>query len=575
VCDLSPGSHFDGSQNLSFATTYGYEGGAADRAAGAGSTTTCSAIVCHNGVTTPEWRGAVACGTCHQDTAASSALPSRESSVSRSHLAHANTDADYSDCAPCHVNVGDYTATGGTNHQDLNVDIAPSGGAYSDTDGAAGVNWAATDYLDDGTCDNTACHGSPSTLPQWGEPGTVACGSCHDNGMPPTSGAHSAHLSAIAGSATVTGTNTDYTECVVCHGDNGDTFQTNLGTHINGSVEVAGTNVSWSDNATAGTADDDTCTTSVCHSSSVTVSWGDAGVTWDTTAVSGAFDCGECHYWNTSVNVSAAGNSGDANSLSSDHGNHFEGGYYCTDCHGALPADNAHITSPAATNDGAVLVGRANADRDLDTVEVTVPTWNVGTDSCANALCHNPSGYGGASYSATWQVSSAACDLCHAPLAGDPGTGSHGAHLAAAGTYGISVACSDCHGADPSATDHRNSQVDFALAGTGYGGNAASPYGTPFGSCTTTDCHNDGTRSAVATSLHRRSQLRDLPRRSHGDTVPWRAPQRCGDLWPVHRLYGLSRCDECCIHGRPGQPHRLCSDHGCYRLQLRWWGSSW
>jgi predicted CxxxxCH...CXXCH cytochrome family protein len=492
------GSHFASGQDVSFVSSFGYEGGTASRS-GTGGSTTCSAVICHNGVTTPVWSGSVNCGDCH-NTAGSSALPGWESSVSRSHLAHANTDSDYTECDNCHTGASSYTANGGTNHQDLNVDIAPSGGAYSDTDGAAGVNWAATDYLDDGTCDNTACHGSPSTLPQWGESGTVTCGSCHDNGMPPVSGAHSVHLSAIAGSATATGTNSDYTECVVCHGDNGDTYQTDLGTHINGNVDVLGTNVSWSDNATAGTPDDDTCTTSVCHSASTPVSWGDSGVTWDTTAVGANFDCGECHYWDTSGNASQADNNLDANSLSSDHGTHFDAGYYCTDCHGALPADNAHITSPAATNDGAVLVGRANADRNLDTVEVTVPTWNDGTDSCSNGLCHNPSGYGGASYAATWQVSAAACDLCHAPLAGDPGTGSHGAHLAAAGTYGITVSCSNCHGADPSATDHRNSQVDFALADTGYGGSAAAPYGTPFGSCTTSTCHNDGTGSAVATS---------------------------------------------------------------------------
>ena len=55
-------------------------------------------------------------------------------------------------------------------------------GTYTDTaNTAGGVNWnlAGATHVDDGTCSATTCHGTPATLPQWGVPSSVSCGSCH------------------------------------------------------------------------------------------------------------------------------------------------------------------------------------------------------------------------------------------------------------------------------------------------------------------------------------------------------------------------------------------------------------
>ena len=101
-------------------------------------------------------------------------------------------------------------------------------------------------------------------------------------------------------------------------------------------------------------------------------------------------------------------------------------------------------------------------------------------------------------YSAVWGSTYASCTQCHSMT--DPGTGSHGAHMAASGSYGISMACGSCHPDNTGLFDHMDAAVTFSIASTGYTGNAAAPYGTPFGSCTTSTCHNDGTGSAVATS---------------------------------------------------------------------------
>jgi len=452
---------------------------------------TCSNIVCHNGVTTPVWSDAsipgFGCGDCHHDSVVSSSpRPTWEGSVGRSHAAHADTDGVYTDCANCHTAFSaNYTATGGTNHQNLVVDIAPSGGSYAETLGGAGVDWSpGSDGIDNGTCSATSCHGTPATLPQWGVPGTVACGSCHSNGMPPVSGAHASHFAD---------SDTDYSECIVCHGDNGDGYASGMGTHVNNIVDVAGSGVSWNNSGTAGTPGDDTCTTTVCHSPSGNPAvWGDGGKAWET---SSSIGCDECHYW--SATPGAANNSLDANSLSSTHGTHFDTGYYCTDCHGALPVDDSHITSPVGSTDGQVLVNRANAVMDEASVASSVlgvggSDPDPGNAVCDNTLCHNPSND---SHAATWQTSTASCSLCHADTTTGPLSGSHSAHIAATVTYGRVIVCGDCHTVPGAAAyGHRDGTVNLsALAGTGYQGSPSYPFGAPYGSCDTTTCHNDGT----------------------------------------------------------------------------------
>ncbi|MDT8442635.1 MAG: CxxxxCH/CxxCH domain-containing protein, partial [Desulfuromonadales bacterium] len=247
-----------------------------------------------------------------------------------------------------------------------------------------------------------------------------------------------------------------------------------------------------------GTPDDDTCTTTVCHSASNTAVWGDTTQAW---GGGSSIGCDECHYWAAAPD---AGNNGATAGTISElsHDGHFAAAgrsFVCADCH-ATVTDASHITSPAGTNDGAVLVGRANAEQDEAAIDTSgswfaTGSWTDGTDTCAN-VCHDPSVDGG--YSAAWGSTNSSCAFCHSMT--DPGTGSHGAHMAAAGTYGIPVNCDSCHPNNGTAYGHMTGSVALSLSNLTYSAGTAAPYNTTFGACSTTTCHNDGQGSAVATS---------------------------------------------------------------------------
>jgi predicted CxxxxCH...CXXCH cytochrome family protein len=192
--------------------------------------------------------------------------------------------------------------------------------------------------------------------------------------------------------------------------------------------------------------EDGTCLTASCHNKDT---GSDPSESWNTL---GDLACDDCHYH--AATPTALGNSGHAAPLSDDHGVHFGTGgtFVCTDCHGTV-TDYTHIDGGAAT-----AIDRANALQNESTV--TVDTWNDTADSCANATCHDPSGLGG--YAAVWMVSTSAgpnCALCHADTAGDPGTNRHTAHRGAAATYGLPVACADCHTL-PVTANHRDGTKD-------------------------------------------------------------------------------------------------------------------
>jgi len=138
-------------------------------------------------VTTPGWNAGITCGQCHGNgsgTANSEPAPTMTASVAGSHAIHIDTQvADFTDCQGCHTMVS-YTASGGTNHQNLTVDVTGMTGAtYSDTaNTAGGVNWSSlgTTHVDDGTCTFTGgCH--DGLTPVWGGTLANACESCHDS----------------------------------------------------------------------------------------------------------------------------------------------------------------------------------------------------------------------------------------------------------------------------------------------------------------------------------------------------------------------------------------------------------
>jgi hypothetical protein len=287
------GQHLDTTVDLSFAAVADYEDGTAARAAGTGGLTTCGTVRCHNGVTTPEWDGTtspIACGDCH---GTGGALPV-QAGTARSHPAHANNDATYTDCDDCHGTVeGVYTATGGANHQNLTVDMSWADYYGTNPDGTpAGVNYAgAGPQVDDGTCNTGTCHGSPATAPQWGESATVGCDGCHT--LPPdgTNGfaeaAHNNHYTAKGWTTGVTG------DCTQCHPDNTGGHQA-----LDGSTAV-----NYTDGASAGV----TCTdapTGGCHNGQETPEW---------TVADGSIVCLDCH------TVGGANGASQANPVSGLH----------------------------------------------------------------------------------------------------------------------------------------------------------------------------------------------------------------------------------------------------------------
>jgi predicted CxxxxCH...CXXCH cytochrome family protein len=182
-------NHINGADDLNFNGTFAnYEASTAARAAGTGSTTTCSNTKCHNGVTTPTWNGTVSCGSCH-NTSGTGPLPSAASVIGK-HDKHANNDATYTDCAQCHPNAASYTATGGhSDHQNLAMNVTIASAGYTDTT-EGGVNYQAGDatHIDDGSCAFTGgCHGNGANV-GWATSATLTngCFACHGGGLSAT-----------------------------------------------------------------------------------------------------------------------------------------------------------------------------------------------------------------------------------------------------------------------------------------------------------------------------------------------------------------------------------------------------
>jgi predicted CxxxxCH...CXXCH cytochrome family protein len=315
--------------------------------------------------------------------------------------------------------------------------------------------------------------------------GGTACNDCHGN--PPTladnrpagkAGVHAAHVSVAGHSESE-----DKFDCEVCH-PGAASFTLN---HSDGSVSLA---AGITNGACA----------SACHYSAAGVDgfWTD----------SNGLDCSSCHYW--AASPTSAGNvvNGSREALTTTHNKHFDASKTCVTCHPNNAADTAyprtHIDDHEAwtlnaTNDGTVLTDRGTATQDEANVIVT--TWVDGTNTCNNAACHNPSGI---SKSATWGTPNAqGCDFCHSstnPDAGKGTPGSHGQHMAAATTFGIStVACTSCHPNNAGNNGHLNGSV--ALNGFTYSTSLTDYTSSTFGRCTTTTCHNNGRGTAVQTPV--------------------------------------------------------------------------
>jgi predicted CxxxxCH...CXXCH cytochrome family protein len=205
-------AHADGTIDIAIDGTYGGTYGQGSHAPGAGGYADCSNVYCHGdtltaGVDTqPTWGGAVACGDCHGDDAATPP-------TAGSHVRHAGGAAGGLSrvCTDCHG-----AGAGGTGHTDSDVqwDLSAidASATYSGSNtGATGAQAPSGAYS---TCGTLYCHSNVQTSngtagptlyesPTWGA-ASVVCDSCHgqdaeETDGQPASGSHNKHAGSQAG----------------------------------------------------------------------------------------------------------------------------------------------------------------------------------------------------------------------------------------------------------------------------------------------------------------------------------------------------------------------------------------
>jgi predicted CxxxxCH...CXXCH cytochrome family protein len=390
-----------------------------------------------------------ACLTCHDGSTAK--LVATHTNIG----ATIKTEADFTKaCLDCH------DPHGGIGANAAMIDVPgvvftarTNGDSFDEADAANADDICAT-------CHTTTGHNNAAATGSHNE--NANCMSCHghDKGFMASGGSscedcHSAKLAEPLHAAHINISPTvdaDKSECAICHpsvqaytiaGGSADHFASVANDFAAGITNPQ----------SAGT----TCSSAMgCHASSVADgSWQDVD----------GLNCDACHY--SSLTPTLLGNNAAAKPLTGDHSTHFAAiGVTCADCH-TVPAagDTAHISNTDGADQAAVLTGRANALQ--DEALLTAAALGTGTDpvfgspgnaTCNNAQCHAPSG---GSFQATWNTPNAlGCAFCHSET--DPGTSNHTAHLAASvpGTFGLTVACLDCHVDNGVNNAHRDGTVD-------------------------------------------------------------------------------------------------------------------
>ncbi len=460
----------------------------------------CSNTYCHGTNAVPDWDagGTVTCNSCHgsmantQDGRPNSPLTGgRHGNISGTIT---NTHEAQS-CTKCHYNNDTSTANhaqGPAQYENVSQgwkrSDARMGTIYTIYNAQApSTDWGFSYTL--GTCNNmgSGCHESATAGVIWG--GEGGCSSCH--GYPPNVGKHT------AGHATA-----DLTTCEPCH--TGATGYTGSGSgngqHLDSEIDVAAA-IGWNGNGTlstsngssivTGNVNDDTCT-AACHVRE-TASWGSAAV----------ISCNACHYWNS--DPTQAGNTGNW-SLDGGHNLHFNNSTghnsVCTDCHATTTADNAvprtHLTG-SQYYQAQLRCESQPLEAALTTAALGSRTRAavVGTQTCNNVLCHNPSNdatHVSTSWNATAQTS---CTTCHDYGASVSNlTGDHPIHVNSPRSLG----CVQCHNPVPAADGHSTQSIHLANASgsaIAYNGDLNSYPGT-YGACTTNICHSDSIGANIA-----------------------------------------------------------------------------
>ena len=270
---------------------------------------------------------------------------------------------------------------------------------FSDISGATST-WTRTTA----TCAQTYCHGNftggdATTKQIWNAPGSVVCGSCHDDGADPALLAWKHEFHIIEGGL----------QCADCHATVVDTGKQIIGKalHVNGQIEFA-------------VRDSSLCAS--CHNGSgVGCTACHGGIDNQTGAPPlGLRD-------ETATNQRAVG----------AHTTHVEGksisnGIRCSDCH-TVPTS---IASPNHLGADSI------AELTFSSLSGAASNWNRTNNSCANTYCHGNFTGGKPANTPAWTSGNqAACGSCH-----DVGSNAallqwkHDFHVNSAG-----LKCTECH----------------------------------------------------------------------------------------------------------------------------------
>ena len=409
---------------------------------------------CHSTMNTHQGNSCLECHDPHGTTniyMVKSVTPSYSGTVTFTATTGANsydeTDSVNADdiCATCH------SSANGTTHNNKENTGIHAGGAKTGQD-----------------C--FTCHLPHSDAAAFGVGAGTSCDGCH--GFPPVSGVHAQH-SITSGNTIAT---SDRSDCAVCHtGAESYTYDPTAD-------QVGGFNHSNSTNrpgiittAVGYNTTDKTCSTA-CHVSTL----GNGG-TWTAGAT---LACDACHYYSTTP-TSAENTAAAGRALTGTHNTHFDANKTCDDCHTVPTAgDVTHNTVAPTGTDAEKIQGLAVATMDEADILGTVGSdSDPGNATCSNIACHDASDDG---HTATWTVANAVgCAFCHSDS--DPATANHSAHLSAAATFGVTIACTDCHADNGTNNAHLNGTVDMA--------GKVSAFTSP--NCTNS-CHQDGRTGAAA-----------------------------------------------------------------------------
>ncbi len=174
-------------------------------------------------------------------------------------------------------------------------------------------------------------------------------------------------------------------------------------------------------------------------------------------------------------------------------------GIACSKCHGTYAnyTGSAHINGNVEWSLSAYPAGTYRGSN-AGSTNATAPTTG-GFGTCTNLYCHsNVQGADGTgvptAYSTPTWGGTAACGTCHVV---PNTTGSHASHENAE----VAFDCHACHnnGGTTTALNHANGTINFEFVGlaqnTVYSlGNAVTP-GTPYGTCSNSNCHGRFTRA--------------------------------------------------------------------------------